>query len=1644
LRNIAKNTFEAGNKIEAARIIKNALNDMEITVKDKILKTKEELEGKMNFLRKYGVELSSVEQAVKNIAVDVENRDYITAKNHIEQGNKALSNLAEIKARELLFSLKDYITRLKKESVPVADRSGEIEVLITAGKHLEAITAYEQILTEVNGIYAQHIMETVEEAEGYIKTSGHLLASTENFLETLRQAKSLVETGNLDDACQIATQVRQHIVSQIEGKINATIGEAQGYIDRFKSIGPEILSAAIVLNNASLSLSQKKYGEAYNLATSAITKIMESVREHTAREIEDYKSFIADCERIGIDVTKFREGVVRAERLLRDNRVVETYYTIKETKKLGDESMSTYLASRVNDAIAKIEEAERLGIDTVKVIQLKNRVVAVQQSPNVLDALRELKNIELDTTNAAEEKVREVYDSINDIVSYFAGAGLELSDAIAMLQRVSENIASKNLIDAMATLIECESAVVESVEKYIGTELAKHQKFITFLVRVLPETASLIEQIKKVQDLLVVRDYKKSHATLGELGNAVQKNVGEKLIPAIETKIQEVGELRIVGVDTSKVEAMMKEAVETFRYGDYLRARELYENAMTQFEKLLAAHTNTEIEVLSKNLEVAKMLGMDVGNYNALFSQIKSQISGGKYRDALLQISTLQKELYGKLKAVIEKNISRCIEEMEAASELNIDFSEVNALLEAAEMKFKYMDMMAAYQLVTKARELIPEIVRNQITREIDLQIERGAKLRERGIDISRHEHFLHKAKERLEAGKYSEAKFLVVRYMNSILPILEENFDKSIDYLKATINTAKLIGLSVEGEDALWSEIKGKIAVGDYIGANEVIEAFQSKLIERIENTVKAELQKLSALLEIGKAYRCPVSGIAEAYATAQKEFQGKRYQDALKLARESINQIEAILSERAKIELKNLEAEVKEYASYAVDTAIAEKILEEAKKRLGEKNYSLTFDSITHARHNLEQNAAAFERKLIEGIQQLVEIASETKINIEQWIVLFNNGRELHNTGKLLEALNPLVTAREKITQTIKNELRARIETMQSTVELGREMKIDVSEIEKSIQGAQKALLINSFEEAHKNITAATSRFVTVATATLGAEISKVENIINVGETIGCNLAANRREVLKAKEMVVNKEFRAAKKYIDELAAKTKSAVSKRVLDEINSAREIMSLAKRFGLETSKQEEVLNTSEEIVKNERYQEAYNHAIETKAFLVNSVVKFLNGEISAVNALLNVSLSIGVPELAKAKENIDESLRKLHEMEFEGAYAKLDAARNLILKNATDYLSAIVKDAENMLADGRSIDAVLGEELYAKIENAKANISQQRFREAKEIAMEVYEKAINSARDKIQERLNILNSLLNLAKNYGILVETAPETLKKISEMLDVRNFKGANKLCLDLTKKVSDLLQSYCETQILNTAKLVDLGESLGIKMLEIKRSVESTWGLLRNRQYQDVVNLTSEVQTKIHGMLDHFLMDEIQRIQNEIKYAESIGANPAKIKEMLESALAKHREKDYTGAHRILQDTETALGRVLARHISDSVSVARLTYDIGVRIGVDLKDINEKFKEVERLTNERKFRDAYSVVVETRKNIISRIENYMNDIVNAVNQKIETASELGVDVTNARAMFEVAKNTIRGKDYLEGRFISTCRHTTFCWIFQ
>jgi len=335
------------------------------------------------------------------------------------------------------------------------------------------------------------------------------------------------------------------------------------------------------------------------------------------------------------------------------------------------------------------------------------------------------------------------------------------------------------------------------------------------------------------------------------------------------------------------------------------------------------------------------------------------------------------------------------------------------------------------------------------------------------------------------------------------------------------------------------------------------------------------------------------------------------------------------------------------------------------------------------------------------------------------------------------------------------------------------------------------------------------------------------------------------------------------------------------------------------------------------------------------------------------------------------------------------------------------------------------------DELYSELENAKAYISQHRFRDAKDIAMRVYERGASIANAKVQERMNLLNSLLEQTKALAIPVENANEEIRAITQMLGEKNFKGANKKCVEFSKRVSELLQNFCETQIINTAKLVDLAESLGIKMIEIKRSVERTWEFLKNKQYMEVVKLTNDVQNQIYEIVDRFLTDEMQKIQNEIRYAESIGANAARVKEILTNAQTKQRERDYIGAHRALKDCKDALERVLVRHINDSMSVARLTFDIGLRVGVDLSDIKEKFRDVEALNAEKKFKEAYTLVVDTRKNIIKRIEDFMESVTNDVKQKIETALELGVDVSNARAMFEIAQSTLRSKDYLEARKI-------------
>ncbi|MGC9059858.1 MAG: hypothetical protein ACP5JR_01280, partial [Thermoplasmata archaeon] len=1612
-----------------ARIIKNALNEIEISIKDKILKIREEIEGKMRILERYGAQTAPVTMELRQITAAVDQRDYIEAKEHVNLAKKSLSQIAEIKSRESLGNLKKYVDDLRKSGISVPDRCGELEVLITGGQYLDAILKYDEIMNDLNQKYAAQIMGIVEETEGYISSTGHLITAPANFLETLKQVRKLVENKDYNSGYQIACQVRQHVISQIEGKINGIISEAQGYIEKFKNIGAEILSAAIVINNASLLLSQKKYPEAYALANEAISKIMTAVREHTAREIEDYKSFISDCERTGIDVTKFREGVVRAEKLLMENRIMETYSAIKETKKLGDESMATYLASRVNDTIAKIDEAERMGVDTSRVLEMRNRVSSVQKSPNVLDALRELKNVEQEASELTEENVKKVYASIKEIQEFFTLEGISLTETENLLRAAEMNLRAKNYVEAMAALIEAETITTEKVEHYISDEITKWKKYISILSRI-SESPNLQEQLRKVHDLLIVKEYKKAHLMLKELDTFMKKTVEEKLIPMAENRLKEIGEIKKMGIDLTRIEVKLMETLQKLKTPEYLQALEVLDEITREYNSMLISQTKNELEIFSKNIELAQILGFrETDKYRETVTAATNLINAGKYFEALKKIHKDQIEIYSRLSESINKNIEKCIEEMELVSELHIDFSEVNAMIESAKMKMKYMDIMSAYTLVTNAKNLIPEIIKGQITREIENLMEKARWLKESGIDVSAHVHFLEKARERLNAGRHSEAKFLIVRYMNSILPVLEENFDKSVELLKATINTAKIIGVKVEGESTLWADIKKHVATGDYIGVNDIIDAYQKNLINRIEETVREELQKFSALLEVATVYRCGVENIADAFAKAQNNFKNRRYVEALNLSKQNIEKLSKILEEKAQIELKNIKTEMEEYARYGVEIDIPKKILEEAEKRLHEKNYSLAFESIVRCRKTMEQNVTQFEKNLIETTQSLLADAQEMKINVDEGRTIFINGRELFNAGKLVDAAGTLVTAKDKIAQQLKSELRTRIETMNSTLEIGREMKIDLSEIEQHLQHALKNLLINNFMEAHKFIAMATSKFVTLATATLGQEISKLEALISIGESVGCNLIQNRKEILKTKEMVVNKEFISAKHSLDELTAKTKQTISLKVVEELKGTRAILELARKLGLDVSKQDDIIRDAEELEKKEKYQEAYNYAIETKAYLVNSIVKFINSEISNVSAMLNIALSIGVPELAPAREEIDRSLKKLHEMEFENAHAMVESAKKHIVANSTEYLGALLKDAENILSDARNIEANVGEELYTEVENARNLINQQRFREAKELIMKIYDMGLELAQGKMQEKMNILNSLLELAKNFRIPVENASETMNSILENINAKNFRNANRRCLEFTKKVSELLQNYCESQIMHTAKLIDLGESMGIKLIEIKRNVESTWALLRNKQYREVVVLTTDAQRKIESMIDVFIKEQIQQTQNDVKYAESIGANTVKVREIVASATTKYSEKDYLAAYRILREAENVLSKTLQRHILDSVSVARLTYDIGIRAGVDLSGIEEKLREIEQLINEKKFRDAYFKVVETRKAIISQIEEYMNGVMNGVNQKIETANELGVDTTNARAMFEVAKNTLRGKDYLEAK---------------
>jgi len=222
--------------------------------------------------------------------------------------------------------------------------------------------------------------------------------------------------------------------------------------------------------------------------------------------------------------------------------------------------------------------------------------------------------------------------------------------------------------------------------------------------RLLAQAQSTLETDIQLAWQMIEQAKLQAENTQGQL----QQRMGEMLAAARDT----VQEMKIIGVDVSQAELLLKEAEEALTEGKYDRVREihagLHESLERQKGELAAKRVEIELASLINDIQIAKSQNLDAREAESYLTKIENAIQKKNYRqmedflrrakESLARqrrhtVLTRAKEELGKLQATIAE-----------AKDVHADLGDVELLLGKAESALKAEDLKDIEPLIERAQ----------------------------------------------------------------------------------------------------------------------------------------------------------------------------------------------------------------------------------------------------------------------------------------------------------------------------------------------------------------------------------------------------------------------------------------------------------------------------------------------------------------------------------------------------------------------------------------------------------------------------------------------------------------------------------------------------------------------------------------------------------------------------------------------------------------------------------------------------------------------------------------------------------------------------------------------------------------------------
>ncbi len=649
---------------------------------------------------------------------------HLASKKALDEGEipKVFEELAALEehlanlAQESFTKVKDRVVEVRNSGIGIADLK---EVLrqakdaITGGDVVQGLvllrgcdTAAKESLDRYQKVHDIMASAAVLVAEGKKKE-----VNMNRAIELMLKGKTAFESGDLKRALEYAQDARSEAEKEIS-VLNVTdkIIAAKDALELAQLLEVDVRLWSNLLQRAKQSLDNKDFREAVELAMEAEDQAKSGIRKQIDSQVARSESLLEEVRVPAREVSECQSAINKVKSLLEDGKLRDAADTIRETLVSCDELVRSYSSTRqkLKAAEALTSELQAMNVRVSGPEKLLSKARKAFDDGNLTHAgqLAEEGLTQLETQQ--EESIKRTISGFESVVAQAKANGVNTAKAEELLQEALAQAEERKFQEALASAMRAE-AVVEKMglQKEIAENALETAR--TNIMGLPTPLPSLTELLKAAEQAYEKGDYIASlEAAIRAKDeySAVRLN-WEDLEASEEAGLKFYKMAEKVGVDTTKLTALLEEGKGAAKKGDLDSAKEAYDELATEAAGLTSSYlAQLYTEVKNAHL-VCNLLDCEIEGMSEKLSQGRAYSDEHRFEDAHEILSVAREQVMTALRSKIEELIGAANDAIAHAEKIGLDTTESRTMMQESQAALAEGQFERAIHLAQESSDIL-------------------------------------------------------------------------------------------------------------------------------------------------------------------------------------------------------------------------------------------------------------------------------------------------------------------------------------------------------------------------------------------------------------------------------------------------------------------------------------------------------------------------------------------------------------------------------------------------------------------------------------------------------------------------------------------------------------------------------------------------------------------------------------------------------------------------------------------------------------------------------------------------------------------------------------------------------------------------